>query len=197
MDTFEIYCKTIQCFNDIEKLCLMRGFALAKEKCGDENLMAKAIMKCRELRKKVQVLWDESSFKRKQCQLFLGETDGRMVDKMLQQLDFNLKKEREDREYFNMLFKEAYRPGPRYAYEDDYPADEPRAKFLLWEPGVNPYRDLQNIKKNKTNSEAFFDLLEICDLFCDFRRILREDNTKESMSEKVKTVFAAYHILLD
>ncbi|MBO5038334.1 MAG: hypothetical protein J6C85_02605 [Alphaproteobacteria bacterium] len=196
MDTFEIYCKTTQCFDEIEKLCFMRGFALAKKKSGDENLMAKAVMKCRELRKKVQALRCESSLKRKQCKLFLGETDGQMVDQMLQQLDFSLKKEREDKEYFNTLFKEAYRPGVRYPYENDYPEDEPRAKFLLWESGVNPYRDLQNIKKNKI-SEVSLDLFEICDLFCDFRRILREDNTNEGMSEKIKTVFAAYRISLD
>lgn len=196
MDTFEIYCKTVQCFDEIEKLCLSRSFMLAKTGLDDENIIAKANFKCKKLMKGLKDLRKDASLKRKACQLSVCEPVGKRVGEMLRQIDSILKKEQEDREYFNVLFKEAYRPGPRYAYENDYPTDEPRAKFLLWEPGGNPYRDLQNIKRNKVSDKAI-NLFEICDLFCDFRRILREDNAYESMSKKIKALFATYQISLD
>lgn len=196
MEPFEIYCKTMQCFDEIEKLCLSRSFMLAKQKIDDENVIAKAALKCKKLMKGLKDLRQDASLMRKACQLSVCEPTGKKTGELLEQIDSILKKEQEDREYFNVSFKEAYRPEPRYAYENDYPTDEPRAKFLLWEPGANPYRDLQNIKRNKISDKAI-NLFEICDLFCDFRRILREDNAYESMSKEIEVLFATYQISLD
>lgn len=196
MKTFEIYCSTIQCFDDIESLCLRKSFVLAKNKVLDGDIVIKAVMKCKELKVELQTWWKNNSLMQKQCQLFSGSGYRRKIDNMRQQFDSILKKEQADREYFNTLFKEAYRPAAKYAYENDYPADEPRASFLMWEKNVNPYRDLQSIKKKKAR-EKVFNLSETSALFSEFRRILEKETSSESLVKKIRELFLTYDIFLD